>query len=57
MLSFAFLRYIYSLIFAQGEVREGGSEVTGFHGWVNAYREEQAGNFVYGYSGADCGVI
>ena len=30
--------------------------MTGFHGWVNAYREEVAGNFDYGYSAIDCGV-
>ena len=37
-------------------MRENGNDVTGFHGWVNAYREEEAGNFVYGYSAIDCGV-
>ena len=41
---------------SQGEIREGGGDVTGFHGWVQTYYTEQNNEFVYGNSDRDCGV-
>ena len=40
----------------QGQVREDGVEVTGMNDWVQMYKEEQKGDFVYGFSNADCEV-
>ena len=40
----------------QGQVREGGFELTGMNDWVQMYKEEQKGDFVYGFSNDDCQV-
>ena len=42
---------------SQGGLSEDTQTVSGFHGWVNAYDEEVAGNFAQTDAvGADCGV-
>ena len=40
----------------QGQIREGGDELTGMSSWIQFYKEEQAGNLTYGFSDIQCGV-